>query len=105
VAPAHQYPTGVVLSPGRRAALLDWAVHNNAIVIEDNYDAEYRYDRDPVGALQASPPTTSYTPARPAKSSHPACALDGCLCPAISPAPSATKRSTQRGSPRTEETL
>jgi GntR family transcriptional regulator / MocR family aminotransferase len=56
VTPAHQYPTGVVLSPGRRAALLEWAVRNNAIVIEDDYDAEYRYDRDPVGALQGLAP-------------------------------------------------
>ncbi len=56
VTPAHQFPTGVVLSPGRRAALLDWAVRNDAIVIEDDYDAEYRYDRDPVGALQGLAP-------------------------------------------------
>lgn len=50
--PAHQYPTGVVLSPGRRAALLDWAAQADAIVIEDDYDAELRYDRDPVGCIQ-----------------------------------------------------
>src|SRR5258707_3300016 len=56
VTPAQQFPTGVVLSPGRRAALLDWAVRNDAIVIEDDYDAEYRYDRDPVGALQGLAP-------------------------------------------------
>jgi len=56
VTPAHQYPTGVALSPGRRAALLEWAVRNNAIVTEDDYDAEYRYDRDPVGALQGLAP-------------------------------------------------
>lgn len=54
--PAHQSPTGVVLSAARRTALLDWARAGN-LVIEDDYDAEYRYDRAPVGALQASPPT------------------------------------------------
>ncbi|WP_234791688.1 PLP-dependent aminotransferase family protein [Mycolicibacterium mucogenicum] len=53
--PAHQSPTGVVLSPARRTALLEWAREGN-IVIEDDYDAEYRYDRAPVGALHALAP-------------------------------------------------
>jgi GntR family transcriptional regulator / MocR family aminotransferase len=52
VTPAHQFPTGVVLAPERRSALLDWAARRRAIVIEDDYDAEYRFDREPVGALQ-----------------------------------------------------
>ena len=52
VTPAHQFPTGVVLAPERRAALLEWAARRRAIVIEDDYDAEYRFDREPVGALQ-----------------------------------------------------
>ena len=56
VTPAHQYPTGAVLSPQRRAALLDWAMQRNAWVLEDDYDAEYRYDRAPVGALQGLAP-------------------------------------------------
>jgi GntR family transcriptional regulator/MocR family aminotransferase len=54
--PAHQFPTGVVLAPGRRRALLDWAAATKALIIEDDYDAEYRYDRAPVPALQASAP-------------------------------------------------
>jgi GntR family transcriptional regulator/MocR family aminotransferase len=54
--PAHQFPTGVVLAPGRRRDLLDWAAAAKALVIEDDYDAEYRYDRAPVPALQASAP-------------------------------------------------
>jgi len=54
--PAHQFPTGVVLAPGRRRDLLDWAAGAKALVIEDDYDAEYRYDRAPVPALQASAP-------------------------------------------------
>ena len=53
--PAHQYPTGVVLAPLRRRALLDWARHGG-IVIEDDYDAEHRYDRAPVAALAALAP-------------------------------------------------
>ena len=54
--PAHQSPLGGVLAPERRAALLAWADARNAYVIEDDYDAEHRYDREPVGALQGLAP-------------------------------------------------
>ena len=58
VTPAHQYPTGVVLAPQRRAALLEWAVARDAFVLEDDYDAEYRYDRAARrGAAGARPAT------------------------------------------------
>ncbi|MDT5019346.1 MAG: GntR family transcriptional regulator / MocR family aminotransferase, partial [Mycobacterium sp.] len=53
--PAHQSPTGVVLSAARRTALMEWARAGH-LVIEDDYDAEYRYDRAPVGALQGIAP-------------------------------------------------
>ncbi|MGH9101409.1 MAG: PLP-dependent aminotransferase family protein [Acidimicrobiales bacterium] len=53
--PAHQFPTGVVLAPERRRGLLAWAAAGG-LVIEDDYDAEFRYDRAPVPALQASAP-------------------------------------------------
>ncbi|GAC1406694.1 MAG: PLP-dependent aminotransferase family protein [Mycobacterium sp.] len=53
--PAHQSPTGVVLSAARRTALVQWVREGN-LVIEDDYDAEYRYDRAPVGALQGIVP-------------------------------------------------
>ncbi len=56
VAPAHQYPTGAVLSPPRRAALLAWAQQRDALILEDDYDAEYRYDRQPIGSLQGLAP-------------------------------------------------
>jgi GntR family transcriptional regulator/MocR family aminotransferase len=56
VTPAHQYPTGVVLSPERRGALIDWARRHDALIVEDDYDAEYRYDREPVAALQGLAP-------------------------------------------------
>ena len=52
VTPAHQFPTGVVMAPARRLALVDWAAAREALVIEDDYDAEFRYDRRPVGAIQ-----------------------------------------------------
>jgi GntR family transcriptional regulator/MocR family aminotransferase len=54
--PAHQYPTGVTLHPGRRQAAARWARAAGALVIEDDYDGEFRYDRQPVGALQGTAP-------------------------------------------------
>ncbi|MGH3488269.1 MAG: PLP-dependent aminotransferase family protein [Actinopolymorphaceae bacterium] len=54
VTPAHQFPTGVVLTPGRRAELLDWARDVDGLILEDDYDAEFRYDRRPVGTLQGA---------------------------------------------------
>jgi len=54
--PAHQMPLGSVLAPERRAAVLAWAERRDAYVIEDDYDAEHRYDREPVGALQGLAP-------------------------------------------------
>lgn len=56
VTPAHQFPTGVVLSPARRRGLIRWAEEHDGLVIEDDYDAEYRYDRAPVRAMHASAP-------------------------------------------------
>ena len=56
VTPAHQFPSGVVLSPLRRRALIAWARAVDGYVIEDDYDAEYRYDRHPVGAMQGLAP-------------------------------------------------
>jgi GntR family transcriptional regulator/MocR family aminotransferase len=52
VTPAHQFPLGATLAPERRAALVAWARERAAVVIEDDYDGEFRYDRQPVGALQ-----------------------------------------------------
>ena len=54
--PAHQFPTGGPLHPGRRTAFVEWARATGAIVIEDDYDGEFRYDRQPVGALQGLAP-------------------------------------------------
>jgi GntR family transcriptional regulator/MocR family aminotransferase len=54
--PAHQFPLGVTLHPERRRAFVDWAVRSGGIVIEDDYDGEFRYDRQPVGAMQALAP-------------------------------------------------
>jgi len=50
--PAHQCPTGAVLSPTRRHELVQWAQEVDGVIVEDDYDAEFRYDRQPVGSLQ-----------------------------------------------------
>jgi GntR family transcriptional regulator / MocR family aminotransferase len=54
--PAHQFPIGSVLSPRRRADAVRWAADSGGLIIEDDYDGEFRYDRQPVGALQALSP-------------------------------------------------
>jgi GntR family transcriptional regulator/MocR family aminotransferase len=54
--PAHQHPRGVVLAPDRRTAFVEWARRGDGYLIEDDYDGEFRYDRQPVGALQALGP-------------------------------------------------
>lgn len=56
VSPAHQFPTGVVLAPKRRKALVDWAQEADALILEDDYDAEFRYDGVPTAALQSLAP-------------------------------------------------
>ncbi|MFB7502161.1 MocR-like pyridoxine biosynthesis transcription factor PdxR [Streptomyces broussonetiae] len=56
VTPAHQYPTGVTLHPERRRALGGWARAHGGLIIEDDYDGEFRYDRQPLGALQGMAP-------------------------------------------------
>jgi GntR family transcriptional regulator / MocR family aminotransferase len=57
VSPTHQFPTGVVLSAERRAALLAWARRVDGLILEDDYDAEFRYDRRPVGTMQGTDPS------------------------------------------------
>ncbi len=56
VTPAHQYPTGITMSPARRADLVAWARDVDGWIIEDDYDGEFRYDRRPIGALQGLDP-------------------------------------------------
>lgn len=56
VTPAHQFPAGVVMSSERRSELLEWAEDEDALIVEDDYDSELRYDRGAVGALQGLAP-------------------------------------------------
>jgi GntR family transcriptional regulator/MocR family aminotransferase len=60
--PAHQFPTGIAYSARRRAELLDWARAVDGLILEDDYDGDFRYDRAPVGALQGlDPERVAYT--------------------------------------------
>jgi GntR family transcriptional regulator/MocR family aminotransferase len=54
--PAHQFPLGVALAPQRRTRVAEWGRDTGGVVIEDDYDGEFRYDRQPVGAVQALAP-------------------------------------------------
>lgn len=54
--PSHQHPLGMSLHPDRRASLLEWAIGCDGVVVEDDYDGEFRYDRQPLAALQARAP-------------------------------------------------
>jgi GntR family transcriptional regulator / MocR family aminotransferase len=98
--PAHQWPTGVVLAPERRLALADWAARRNAVIIEDDYDAEFRYDRDPVGALQGLAPDRVIGLGTVSKSLAPALRLGWIISPPrLASTLSRAKQVTDRGSP------
>src|SRR4051812_566298 len=77
VTPAHQFPTGAVLAPERRRALLAWG----GVVIEDDYDSEYRYDRAPVGTLQRLVPDRVVHIGTASKTLAPALRLGWMLAP------------------------
>jgi len=82
VTPAHAMPTGVVLSPERRAALIAWAQERDALVVEDDYDAEFRYDREPLGALQGLAPEHVVLAGSVSKTLAPALRVGWLLLPA-----------------------
>jgi GntR family transcriptional regulator / MocR family aminotransferase len=82
VTPAHQFPTGTVLAPERRGALVEWAQRNDAIIVEDDYDAEYRYDREPIGAVQGLAPDRVVYAGSASKTLAPALRLGWLVLPA-----------------------
>ena len=92
VTPAHQFPTGAVLSPPRRRALIAWARDVDGYVIEDDYDAEYRYDRHPVGAMQGLAPDRVIYSGTLSKSLAPGLRLGWLVLPAPLVGPIATSR-------------
>lgn len=98
--PAHQWPTGVVLAPERRLALIDWAARRRAVIIEDDYDAEFRYDRDPVGTIQGLAPDRVIALGTVSKSLAPVLRLGWLACPpGLADELVAAKELADRGSP------
>jgi GntR family transcriptional regulator/MocR family aminotransferase len=79
--PAHQFPTGVVLSSERRAALLEWAEEVEGLIVEDDYDSELRYDRAPVGTLQGLDPERVCHIGSVSKRRRRRCGWAGCCAP------------------------
>jgi GntR family transcriptional regulator/MocR family aminotransferase len=99
VTPAHQSPTGVVLSPARRHALTDWARRAGGYVIEDDYDSEFRYDKDPVGALQGLAPDQVFLLGTASKALAPAVRLGWVHAPSpLAAAVADEKEMSDRGS-------
>jgi GntR family transcriptional regulator/MocR family aminotransferase len=102
--PAHQHPSGVVLSGERRAALLEWLRASGAIALEDDYDAEYRYDRAAVGALQSLEPQRIVYAGSASKTLAPALRLGWLIAPIdLVEALREEKRLTNRGGARIEQ--
>ncbi|MGW2524827.1 MocR-like pyridoxine biosynthesis transcription factor PdxR [Streptomyces sp. NPDC001617] len=79
--PAHQFPTGGPLHAERRAAVIDWARARGGVVLEDDYDGEFRYDRKPVGALQGLDPERVILLGSVSKSLSPAVRLGWMVLP------------------------
>jgi GntR family transcriptional regulator/MocR family aminotransferase len=99
VTPAHQSPTGVVLSPARRHALTDWARRGGGYVIEDDYDSEFRYDKEPVGALQGLAPDQVFLLGTASKALAPAVRLGWVHAPSpLAAAVADEKEMSDRGS-------
>ena len=99
VTPAHQSPTGVVLSAARRHALVDWAQREGGYVIEDDYDSEFRYDKVPVGALQGLAPDRVFLMGTASKALAPAVRLGWVHAPSpLAGAVAAEKEMSDRGS-------
>lgn len=98
--PAHQCPTGVVLAPERRHALVAWAERVDGVILEDDYDAEFRYDRQPVGSLQGLAPDRVVAMGSVSKTLAPALRMGWMVVPpALLPAVLEEKLLAGRGAP------
>jgi GntR family transcriptional regulator / MocR family aminotransferase len=104
LAPAHSFPAGATLDRDRRRALLAWARQTDALVIEDDYDAELRYDRTPIGALQGQAPQHVAYLSSASKTFSPALRLGWIAAPArLSAALEHEKRHDDMGSSLIEQ--
>jgi GntR family transcriptional regulator / MocR family aminotransferase len=104
VTPAHQWPTGVVLTAERRHELIAWARARDAVIVEDDYDAEFRYDREPVGSLQGLAPDCVVSIGTVSKSLAPALRLGWAVLPPSLAGPvAAMKQVADRGVPTLDQ--
>jgi GntR family transcriptional regulator/MocR family aminotransferase len=104
VTPAHALPLGAVLAPSRRRQLVAWARENRALVLEDDYDAELRYDRGPAGALQGLAPDVVVLAGTTSKTLAPALRLGWLLLPGeLVPIAVTARTMADGGGPRIEE--
>jgi GntR family transcriptional regulator / MocR family aminotransferase len=102
--PSHQWPTGSVLSARNRAAVIRWAAERGAVIVEDDYDAEYRYDRTPVGAVQGLAPEHVVYAGSASKTLAPGLRLGWFVLPAHLTEPmAAAKIAADRGSAALEQ--
>ena len=104
VTPTHQSPTGFVLSGERRGALLNWLKSKKCFALEDDYDAEFRYDRGPVGALQGLAPERVVYAGTASKTLAPALRIGWLVVPAaMREAILSEHRLADHGAPRIEQ--
>ena len=104
VTAAHQFPTGAVLPARRRAALVDWASRRGGLVIEDDYDAEFRYDREPIGAMHGLNPTRVVYGGSASKTLAPGLRLGWLVLPSdLTDEVREAKRATDHGSPALDQ--
>ena len=104
VTPAHQFPTGAVLASSRRRDLLSWATRRSALVIEDDYDSEFRYDRAPVGTLQGLDPAHVLYAGTTSKTLAPALRLGWMVVPPrLADSFASAKRYADAGSPTIDQ--
>jgi GntR family transcriptional regulator/MocR family aminotransferase len=104
VTPAHQFPLGSVLSADRRADLVAWARDRGGLIVEDDYDAEYRFDHEPIGALQGLAPEHVVYCGSASKVLAPGLRLGWLVSPGRLVGPlAAAKEASDRGSPAIEQ--
>ncbi|MEU5719251.1 PLP-dependent aminotransferase family protein [Streptomyces sp. NPDC020403] len=104
--PAHQFPTGIAYSAERREALLDWARRTSGVILEDDYDGDFRYDRAPVGALQGLDPEHVVHTGSVSKSLAPGLRLGWLIAPAsMTDDIVARKRTMDLGNPSLDQAV